>query len=123
MQLKNVSIYYEDKDGNVKSIPTGDVTVTFPESSFKNVLEEMEKLHDSKNADYGDCFSTCFKTFGEAYAFGHIMEKVERLKSLYKNEKLNNESVRDSLIDCASYCVMTIVELDNAKSNEHNNPD
>lgn len=115
MELKNVSIYYEDKDGNVKSIPSGTVNLTFSDPSFENVLDEMNKLHESKNADYGDSFVTCFKTFGEAYAFGHIMEKVERLKSIYKNGKLNNESVRDSLIDCASYCVMTIVELDKTK--------
>ncbi len=115
MELKNVSLYIEDKDGNIKSIPAGAVNLTFSDPSFENVLDEMNKLHESKNADYGDSFVTCFKTFGEAYAFGHIMEKVERLKSLYKNGKLNNESVRDSLIDCASYCVMTIVELDKNK--------
>ncbi len=116
MELKNVSICFEDKDGNpIKRIPAGDVSVTFLESSFENVLKEMEELHKSKNADYGDSFVTCFKTFGEAYAFGHIVEKVERLKSLYKNGKLENESVRDSLIDAASYCIMTIVELDKKK--------
>ena len=83
---------------------------------FGKVLKEMAELHDRKNHDYGDSFVTCFKIFGEAYAFGHIMEKAERLKSLCKNGKLENESVRDSLIDLANYAVMTIVELDNAKS-------
>ena len=82
------------------------------EPSFTLVLSEMYELYQKKNADYGDSFTTLFKAFGEAYAFGHIMEKVERLKSLYKNGKLENESVRDSLIDLANYTVMTIVELD-----------
>lgn len=82
---------------------------------FGKVLDEMFTLYQRKNNDYGNSFSALFKEFGEAYAFGHIVEKVERIKSLYTKGKLNNESVRDSLIDCASYCVMTIVELDKRK--------
>lgn len=92
-----------------------------PLSSFYKVLDEMYHLYQKKNADYGDSFSTLFKAFGEAYAFGHIVEKVERLKSLYEKGKLENESVRDSLIDLANYTVMTIVELDKAESNECKN--
>lgn len=89
-----------------------------PCEDFGRVLDEMFELHQKKNHDYGDSFVTCFKIFGEAYAFGHIIEKAERLKSLYKNGKLENEGVRDSLIDCASYCIMTIVELDNQNRKE-----
>ena len=92
---------------------------TPPDSDpFGKILDEMFCLHQKKNADYGDSFTKLYKTFGEPYAFGHIVEKVERLKSLYKNGKLENESVRDSLIDLANYAVMTIVELDNQNRKE-----
>ena len=93
-----------------------------PCEDFGKVLDELFELHEKKNHDYGDSFTTLFKEFGEVYAVGHIAEKVERLKTLLKAKNKVNESFRDSLIDCASYCIMTIVELDNRNghSNETN---
>ena len=43
----------------------------------------------------------------------HLHEKLNRIKSVHKNNNANNESIKDSLIDLANYAVMSIVELDN----------
>ena len=82
---------------------------------FGRVLDEMFELHQKKNHDYGDSFSALFKDFGMVYPVPRIYEKAMRLKTLLRAENKVNESVRDTLLDIASYAVMTIVELDNQK--------
>jgi actin-related protein len=82
-------------------------------SLFEEVLDEMATLHRKKNHDYGDSFATLFKDFGLAYSVPRIYEKATRLKTLLKAKNEVNESIRDTLLDIASYAVMTIVELDN----------
>lgn len=86
--------------------------------SFEVVLDEMSQLHERKNHDYGDSFSKSFQEFGEVAAIVRMSDKMERLKTLLRRDSLVAESVRDTLIDLASYAVMTIVELDNRKITE-----
>ena len=86
--------------------------------SFEIVLDEISQLHERKNHDYGDSFSKSFQEFGEVAAIVRMSDKMERLKSLLKRDALVAESMRDTLIDLASYAVMTVVELDNRKMTE-----
>ena len=42
-----------------------------------------------------------------------ISDKVNRFKTLIKAKgQVNDESIRDTLIDTANYCIMTVMELD-----------
>ena len=82
---------------------------------FGKVLDELFELHQKKNHDYGDSFSALYKEFGMVYPVPRIFEKAMRLKTLLRAENKVNESVRDTLLDIASYAVMTIVELDSQK--------
>lgn len=82
---------------------------------FDKVLYNMKTLHDSKNGDYGNAFEKLFQEYGLVYAIAHLDEKLYRIKSVHKNNKANNESIKDSLIDLANYAVMTLIELN--KSN------
>lgn len=79
-------------------------------------LTICNSLHDTylkKNADYGNSFSDIFEEVGMPYAYGHLAEKLKRIKSLMANEnKVKGESMRDSLLDLANYAILTIVELD-----------
>lgn len=66
-----------------------------------------------KNADYGDSFAVIFGEEGWPYAMGHLKEKMRRIDQLRKQEaKVNGESIMDSLMDLAGYCVLTVIELD-----------
>lgn len=50
------------------------------------------------------------------YAYGHLSEKLKRVKSLMSDEaKVKDESMRDSLLDLANYVILTIMELDKTK--------
>ena len=81
-------------------------------ASFEDILQEMQELYNKKNHDYGNSFSDTIKEFGLIPAVARINDKMQRLKQLVKGEKMQvNESMRDTLMDMANYCVLTIMEL------------
>lgn len=83
------------------------------DSSFKDILTEMQELYESKNKDYGNSFSDTIKEFGFIPAVARINDKFNRVKSMVKGQQMNiKESLRDNLMDIANYCVLTIIELD-----------
>ena len=83
---------------------------------FKEITNKMFETFKAKNHDYGSSFSNLFKECGMTYAYGHMAEKLERVKSLMKDEaKVNGESMRDSLLDLANYAILTIMELDKTR--------
>lgn len=96
---------------------------------FNNIVYEMASLYEKKNQDYGNAFGELFNEYGLNYSIMHLHEKLNRIKSVHKNNNANNESIKDSLIDLANYAVMSIVELNNqsdinnVKSNNDNNND
>ena len=89
------------------------------DSSFKDILTEMQELYERKNKDYGNSFSDTIKEFGFIPAVARINDKFNRVKSMVKGQQMNiKESLRDNLMDIANYCVLTIMELDSRNKNE-----
>lgn len=87
--------------------PTGDA------DAFRDITNGMYDTFKAKNHDYGNSFAELFKECGMTYAYGHMAEKLKRVKSLMSDEaKVNGESMRDSLLDLANYAILTIMELD-----------
>ena len=83
---------------------------------FKEITDKMFETFKAKNHDYGSSFSNLFNECGMTYASGHMAEKLERVKSLMKDEaKVKGESMRDSLLDLANYAILTIMELDKTR--------
>lgn len=84
---------------------------------FEGVLSEMRSLYIAKNADYGDSFAKSVEKYGLISALTRISDKFNRAEQLIMgNEaKVKDEKLRDTLIDLASYAIMTIVELDKTK--------
>lgn len=85
--------------------------------SFKKITDEMNALYERKNHDYGNSFSDTFEKLGTVSAVTRMYDKMNRIVSLVstKEQKVNDESLRDTLIDIANYAVMTIMELDKRK--------
>lgn len=80
---------------------------------FKEITDKMLETYKSKNKDYGDSFRNLFKECGMTYAYGHLKEKLERVKSLMSDEaKVKGESMKDSLYDLANYAILTIMEIE-----------
>lgn len=83
---------------------------------FKEITDKMFETFKAKNHDYGSSFSNLFKECGMTYAYGHMAEKLERVKSLMKDEaKVNGEGMKDSLLDLANYAILTVMEIDKQK--------
>lgn len=91
------------------------------EEQFAEITAKMLETYRSKNHDYGDCFSTLFCELGMPYAYGHLKEKLYRVKSLMQDEaKVKGESMEDSLLDLANYAILTLLELNTTKIITHN---
>jgi hypothetical protein len=74
------------------------------------VQKEGIELFEKKNADYGDAFAN----YGPVGVIVRLGDKIQRLSSVSKNGVIlvNNESLRDTLIDLHNYAAMAIMLMD-----------
>ena len=76
---------------------------------MESILNEIRQLHNRKNADYGDSFDKTLDEFGLVASATRMSDKFNRFKSLIKNPaQVQDEKIEDTLIDLASYAIMTI---------------
>jgi len=74
------------------------------------IQKEAFELFKKKNADYGDAFAE----FGVIGVLMRIEDKIKRSLSITKNgvNLVNDESIRDTMIDLHNYSAMTLMLLD-----------
>lgn len=84
---------------------------------FQAIAAELTELYAKKNKAYGNSFGETFNKLGLISAVTRISDKYNRLCTLVKNTNIDNlgESIDDTLRDLASYCIMTVIELDKNK--------
>lgn len=76
------------------------------------ICDEIKNLYKRKNADYGDSFSRARKEV-PFYTLGKLYDKFSRYKNLTINGEqsaLVDESLDDTLMDMANYCIMELME-------------
>jgi hypothetical protein len=91
--------------------------------AFIDLIEEIKKLHESKNSDYAtdaDPLSNLRKceAFGIPAFKGvlvRLTDKWSRIEQLAGGKTPKHESLRDSLIDNAVYSLLAVVLLDEQK--------
>ena len=77
------------------------------------ICVELGNIYHKKNHDYGNSFHKGFEEWGMPMALIRLQDKLERLKALQNNKQfVQNECVRDTLLDLANYSIMTIMEID-----------
>lgn len=87
----------------------------FKETPIKKESEKSD-TYKRKNHDYGNAFSEMYDELGINYGYGKIREKVNRIKTLKDNEaQVANEPLEDALLDCANYCILTLMEYQKRK--------
>ena len=94
------------------------------ETFFKSKVNRVEQMHlvqteglelfKKKNADYGDAFAN----YGPVGVIVRVGDKIQRLSNITKNgvNLVNNESLRDTLIDLHNYAAMAIMLMDEEKN-------
>ena len=80
----------------------------------QHICTQLNDIYIRKNHDYGDSFHLSFKEEGMAMPRIRLGDKFNRFKTLTrKNEMLvDDESVRDTLLDLANYAIMTVIEME-----------
>ena len=93
--------------------------------AHKEICEYLNNLYERKNHDYGDSFHQTFVEEGMAMARIRLGDKFSRFKTLTRlsasdkdRQQVQDESVRDTLLDLANYAIMTVIEMDLADKNE-----
>jgi hypothetical protein len=77
------------------------------------VQQEGMELFKRKNADYGDAFAE----YGSIGVLVRMGDKIKRLQSITNKQivLVNDEQIRDTLIDLHNYAAMAIMLLDETK--------
>jgi hypothetical protein len=89
--------------------------------AFVALLEEMQRLHESKSADYGSEEDPLANVRSGADFVNiepwrgcmvRIADKVQRLRTYCRTGRLVHEGVRDTLLDLSAYSLLAIVLFD-----------
>lgn len=77
----------------------------------KDICDYMTDIYRRKNEDYGDSFGLLREEYPNAILV-RIGDKYNRLKTLHnrKENKVTDESICDTLLDLANYCIMELIE-------------
>lgn len=90
----------------------------------KDICKELNETYEKKNHDYGNSFGETFEKLGIISAVTRISDKYNRLASLCtlpeEERKVKDESINDTLLDMANYCIMTVIELHKNDTKENN---
>jgi hypothetical protein len=81
-------------------------------------LEEIKKTYESQNADYGNSFDESINEYGPIAGLVRIRDKFNRANNLIlhpKDQKVNDESIKDTLLDMANYCIMLAAKMSEKK--------
>ena len=93
-------------------------------TAFLELLGEMQRLHESKSADYGSEDDPLANVRSGADfvdiepwrgCMVRIADKVQRLRTFCRTGKLVHEGVRDTLLDLAAYSLLAIVLHDEGR--------
>ena len=87
------------------------------EADVRKLLNEMGDTFAIKNKNYGNSFEISLDKYGNIAALTRISDKFNRFETLTlaSDKGTADESIIDTLIDMANYCVMTAVYMKNTE--------
>lgn len=83
----------------------------------KEICDKLNEIYKNKNHDYGDAYSLLRKEHPDSILI-RIFDKYQRLKTLLLSNdeaEVKDESIKDTLLDLANYCIMELIELEAVK--------
>ena len=87
----------------------------------RKTLTIMGDIFAEKNKKYGGSFEVSLDKYGMIAALTRISDKFNRIENLIltNNAGTAGESIMDTLVDMANYCVMTAVYMKNSEGDEN----
>lgn len=81
---------------------------------FEAICKDMAIQYEAKNHDYGNSFEETVNKLGIIAATTRLYDKMNRIVTLTtgKDRMVSDESLEDTLMDLATYCVMTVMVLE-----------
>lgn len=85
------------------------------QEKHRMILDELNKTYVEKNTDYGDSFSESLDEDGLIASSVRMGDKYRRFRTLIDADDIlvQDESLRDTLMDLANYAIMTVMWLEN----------
>lgn len=105
---------YELNNFKAISIKNNDVNLINTSDKVQihlQICTTLNGIYERKNHDYGDSFAKLRNELPNAILV-RIYDKYSRLKTLMQGaeQKVKDESIDDTLMDLANYCIMELVE-------------
>lgn len=83
---------------------------------FERITGKLEDIWLRKNAMYGNSFSQTFKEYGWVALMIRLSDKLNRAKIVTRSYDMCDdrmeETIQDTLMDMANYCIMALMELE-----------
>lgn len=78
------------------------------------ICNGLRDLRLKKGHDYGQCFEFSMADYGLLSPIVRFRDKLGRLENLLKvkESKVDDESIRDTILDLGNYCILTCAVLD-----------
>ena len=91
-----------------------------PLQLHKKICNDLNSLFERKNHDYGDSFHQTFVEEGWAMVRIRLSDKLNRVKALTRgdSQQVQDESLRDTLMDLANYAILAVMEMDRRERDE-----
>ena len=86
----------------------------------KEICDGLNELYARKNHDYGDSFHQTFAEEGWPMVRIRLSDKLHRFKALTRgdSQQVQDESLRDTLMDLANYAILAVMEMDRRERDE-----
>ena len=109
--LQNEKKAIEDCQYAIKQLGSR-VVLSEDAEKFNSITTDMLKTYIKKNHDYGNSFEQSLDKFGLVAGVVRIGDKMNRIESLTTKEAMvKDESIKDTLLDMANYCIMSVMWL------------
>lgn len=83
---------------------------------YNEIIQKLSETYEAKNSDYGDSVGDTYLKFGDVSFLTRITDKYNRILSLYqKGTPQVAESLDDTILDMANYCILWLVERELSK--------
>lgn len=123
---KKVFSKYAEQNDRIDAAIRKGLAVLEPKNDaerYNRIVEKMQTTFLAKNHDYGNSFATTWREFGDKGSItgvAQISHKYHRLLNLALGTKPQvDESIDDTLMDMANYCILTLMELQKDRANKN----